>query len=357
VLWFSAVFVLVLLASGTILLSSRKKKRQIISRAHQQTATCHSQLAALKQALLRTIANDIALSQSNDSLLAAVRCKHGTFKIDLSDVHVSRSLLFYGEWMEDEVALLSKLLRKGDIVFDIGANIGTHSIAFARAVGTAGKVFAFEPQPSIAQLLMTTIELNELNNVEVIQSVVCESGKLQFKLDPEDAEKIAGNQAGVSFVNMERPEGDIPSTTLDQFMPLTPRLIKIDAEGMEINVLNGAIEMINSSRPIIYTENHERKFSPPLLRALFSLNYDCYWHLVPAFHPDNYLKQNEDIWRGSGFNVNMLCLPKEKNVPLKGLIRAESATEWIDERIKIDYSKDMSKHRTPIDSVLGLELA
>jgi FkbM family methyltransferase len=357
-LFFASIFILVLLIGVFKLLSNKNKNHRVLqeqlsinARQTQLINMCQAQLSALKLVL----SNDIQVSKEHSDLFAAIQCKHGIFKLNLSDVHVSRSLLFYGEWMEDEIELLSKVLREGDVVFDIGANIGTHTIAFAKLVGIQGKVIAFEPQPMVAQSLLENLALNNLKNVNVIQSVVCEPGRSNFKLDFEDKEKIAGNQAGVSFVNMEEAEGDIPSICLDQLLLLSPKLIKIDAEGMEVNVLNGATKIINSFRPVIYAENHERKFSSSLLRTLFNLNYDCYWHLVPAYNPDNYLKRSEDIWAGQGYNINMLCLPKEKNVPLKGLIRIESETEWIDDKILIDYSKNMSRYRVPIKSISGLD--
>ena len=349
-----AIVILVLMFCVSVLWVNRKKNRSILH-AHQQINAYEAQLSAIREALSRSLTNDVVISRVNNDFLATVPCRHGTFKVNLSDVHVSRSLLYYGEWMEDEIALLTKVLRKGDVVFDVGANLGTHSIAFAKAVGSEGRVVAFEPQPLIAQLLLDTIKLNEMNNLEVIQSVVSEPGAQRFSLDLKDKEKLIGNHAGVSFVDKEQSEGEIPSICLDQLMPMTPRLIKIDAEGMELNVIKGARKLIGSARPVIYAENHERKFSTPLLHALFELNYDCYWHLVPAFNADNHLKQAEDIWRGSGFNINMLCLPKERNVPLKGLIRVESETEWIEDRISIDYSHDMAKYRIPIQSLSGLE--
>jgi len=300
---------------------------------------------------------NIITDNSNQFVISP--CKYGNFKLDIFDIHVSRSMLFYGEWMDDEISLIGKLVGAGDVVFDVGANIGTHTIPFAKFVGPHGKVLSFEPHPNIVKTLMYNVRLNALDNVEIIPKVVCESNDYHFNVNLEDSEVLKGNQAGISFVGGEKSYGNIPSTCLDQFTHLSPRLLKFDVEQMQINVLKGARKLITDLRPIIYMENHEKQYSAALLREMFNLQYDCYWHLVPAFNPDNYLKLKQDIWSGKGHCINMLCLPTEKNIHLSGLIKIESEEEWITDRINIDFSEDSPQDflqfRIPVESIKGLE--
>jgi hypothetical protein len=77
-----------------------------------------------------------------------VETRHGSLFVLATDNSVGRALVNYGEWTFGEIELVRKFLRPGDYVLDIGANIGTHAIPLAKAVGHEGQVIAFEPQPT-----------------------------------------------------------------------------------------------------------------------------------------------------------------------------------------------------------------
>lgn len=100
------------------------------------------------------------------------KTRHGIFLINKEDTFVGRSLDMYGEWCQSEVVLFSKVVREGDVVIDVGANIGAFSIPLAKFVGQKGAVVAFEPQRQLFQLLSANVALNELNNAFVYQKAV-----------------------------------------------------------------------------------------------------------------------------------------------------------------------------------------
>ena len=81
-----------------------------------------------------------------------------------NDRFIGRSLEHYGEWCESELDLLLRFCGESDVVLDVGANIGSHTCAFAKAVGANGTVFALEPQRLAFQLLCGNIALNVLTN-------------------------------------------------------------------------------------------------------------------------------------------------------------------------------------------------
>jgi FkbM family methyltransferase len=355
------IFIFIIIKQRQLLKESNEKYNQSLTDfylsqyhlGHKQISIDNSNDIIKKVMGLAKDHNNILIENNNYFVIS--RCKYGKFKLDVFDLHVSRSMLLYGEWMDEEISLLNKILHPGDIVFDVGANIGTHTIPFAQFVGPRGRVLAFEPQPNIVKILSTNVSMNGLDNVEIIPKVVCETENSNFTVNLEDKEALEGNRAGVSFSNMEKNDGEILSISLDHFNPLIPRLLKIDVEGMGANVFRGAKKLIANSRPIIYAENHEKEFSAALLHEIFSLDYNCYWHLVLAFNPNNYLGMSRDIWGGQGHNINILCLPKEKELPLEGLIRIESEEEWITDKIDIDFSKDLTKHRISVESIKGLD--
>jgi len=82
---------------------------------------------------------------------------------------IGRSLDLYGEWSEGEVALFQALLRPNDTVVEVGANIGSHSVFFAKAVGAQGNIVAIEPQRVVFQTLCANLALNSLTNTYCYQ--------------------------------------------------------------------------------------------------------------------------------------------------------------------------------------------
>ena len=90
--------------------------------------------------------------------------RHGYVLYNVNDRYIGRSVENYGEWSPAETALFARFCRPGDYVVDVGANIGTHTLAFARLVGERGRVFAFEPQRMVAQVLAANAALNSLTN-------------------------------------------------------------------------------------------------------------------------------------------------------------------------------------------------
>ena len=78
----------------------------------------------------------------------------------------------YGEFSEIELSIIKKFIKPGDYVFDIGANIGLLTVPFAKTIGNNGKVFSFEPQSFVYDVLNKNIELNNLVNVETFHNGV-----------------------------------------------------------------------------------------------------------------------------------------------------------------------------------------
>src|ERR1700759_4504087 len=95
--------------------------------------------------------------------LGVKRCRHGGFMFNRNDAYIGRSLDLYGEWCDFEIQLLSRFINPGDTVVDVGANIGTHTVAFANLVGAGGVVPAFEPQRRLFQMLSGNVALNALD--------------------------------------------------------------------------------------------------------------------------------------------------------------------------------------------------
>ncbi|MFH1845023.1 MAG: FkbM family methyltransferase [bacterium] len=235
------------------------------------------------------------------------RCRHGSLLYNLHDAHIGRSLQLYGEWAEGEMKLLGQLLRPGDLVLDVGANIGTHTLFFARTVGKNGTVLAFEPQRIVFQTLCANVALNSLLNVHTFHAAV--GAKNDSVVVPPIDYETTMNFGGVSLGSHR--EGEIvPMLPLDDLDLPACRLLKIDVEGMELAVLQGAQRLIETAKPIVYLENNDPERSGILIAHLLELGYVLYWHFSPFYNADNYFANTNNVF-GNIVDVNMLAVTRQ----------------------------------------------
>jgi FkbM family methyltransferase len=161
--------------------------------------------------------------------LGVVRTKDGPMLYFKHDQYIGRSLETYGEYCQLEADLLARMISPGDVVVEAGANIGAHTVPLARRVGRLGRVYAFEPQRVVYQLLCTNVTLNGLLNVRVHRAGMgAAAGSLGV---PESDFENSGNFGGVSLGYGAGREL-VPIVTLDSLALDRLRLLKIDVEGM-----------------------------------------------------------------------------------------------------------------------------
>ena len=240
------------------------------------------------------------------------RCRHGYMLYNIHDTHIGKALHHYGEWAEAEMALLGAILQEGSVVLDVGANIGTHSVFFGNAVGQSGKVLAFEPQRILFQALCANAAINSLTNIFTFNTAVGAGGG-NIKVPSIDYNQPS-NFGGVSLLHTE--EGaSVPVLGLDELLLPGCNLIKIDVEGMELDVVNGAVKLIQSCKPVLYVENNDNDRSPALIARLQELGYHLYWHFSPFYSPENYFGNEENVL-GHWVNTNVLAVP----MPVDGLL-------------------------------------
>src|SRR5690242_661708 len=87
------------------------------------------------------------------------QCRHGRMIYNTNDIYVGRSLDLYGEYSEGETEVFAQLVNAGDVVVEVGANIGTSTVWFGKHVGPAGAVVALEPQRIVFQILCANVAL------------------------------------------------------------------------------------------------------------------------------------------------------------------------------------------------------
>jgi FkbM family methyltransferase len=162
-----------------------------------------------------------------------------------------------GTWGPDEQKFLATRLRPGDVFYDLGAHIGFFSLLAARLVGPTGRVVAFEPSPLNAAQLERNIELNGFTNVTLVEAAVSsEAGFAQF--DPANdrvAARLTGHGESARDALLSVRTISIDGWRAETGFP-DPGLIKIDVEGAEIAALQGALGVIQASRPVLLVEVH-----------------------------------------------------------------------------------------------------
>lgn len=178
--------------------------------------------------------------------------------VPAADITVVPSLMA-GDYERAEFAALERVVRPGMTVVDIGANIGLHAVFFGSRIGTAGRVFAFEPEPFNFRFLQTNVARNGLANVEcLMQGAGAHAGTLRLYL-------VAGTVGAHTAAAVEGATAiDVAVVRLDDALrDRAPRidLMKIDVEGYEAQVLEGCAATLERDRPTLLIE-----FSPQLLR-------------------------------------------------------------------------------------------
>ncbi len=263
------------------------------------------------------------------------QCRHGLMSYFKHDQYVGRSFDVYGEFSESETSLFKEAVQPGDIVVEVGANIGSHTLFLAQSVGSQGAVLAFEPQRRVFQMLCGNLALNGIENVRALQMGLGDGDGVAKIPALSFAQTV--NVGGVSLASTEAAPDweDVEVRTLDSFN--LPRLdfLKIDVEGMEEQVLRGAEQTIRRCRPLLYVENDREDKSESLLRYMLSLGYRLWWHLPIMYNEDNFFGNKENIFPGI-VSINVFGVPEELEVQVNRFSPVEDpAIAWSQGKFKI----------------------
>jgi FkbM family methyltransferase len=246
--------------------------------------------------------------------IAVCRTRHGLLCYEDLDRTIGASLRMYGEWAEEEIYLLSSFIDPGSVVLDIGANIGTHALAFSRFVTSQGRVIAVDAQERAHDLLVLNMALNGARHVRCIRALAGRETGLRFVRQDEEANADLGAAAYLDPSPINKPEPfltPLPMITLDDLSVERCDLIKIDVEAMELDVLVGAKTTIEHFRPPIYFEQAREQRFPETVDLLQQAGYSLFWHAADPFNQNNFRGQAVNIFGGTK-EINILALPREQ---------------------------------------------
>lgn len=189
-------------------------------------------------------------------------------------------LLEQGDWFEQEIHFVRRLLTPGSTVIDIGANYGVYALTSAALVGSSGHVWAFEPASTTANYLEDSVRTNEFNNVTVIRAALSNEPGVAHLSTHENAELNTLN-------GTQGDEGETVSLTtldhcLDRFAKSAVAFLKLDAEGEEANVIRGGAQFFASQSPLVMFEiKHKAEVNINLVDIFEELGYKSY-RLIPG---------------------------------------------------------------------------
>jgi FkbM family methyltransferase len=232
--------------------------------------------------------------------------------------YVGRAAFYAGDLDRKISWICDRIVRPGDTVLDIGANIGMVTIWLSKLVGQNGKVHAFEPNPELQIILEQMLDRNQISNVCLHPIALgAESGSLELRIPKVNA----------GSASLIRHRNSIDCTVVAASVrPLTEivaqegiksiRLIKIDVEGFEAEVLRGGLEVLATIRPeaILFELNEVSEGSVrdrPVIQILRDCGYDFF--SVPRCFLRMRLERF-DLDRADGSICNdFLAVPKGKS--------------------------------------------
>jgi FkbM family methyltransferase len=236
-----------------------------------------------------------------------------TMALHLGD-EVDAEIYLFGLYDPLSTAVLPTLIQPGDSVMDVGANTGYFTLLFRWMVGLRGTVVAIEPSPTVIARLRENLSLNGFEHTVAVQELAVGATLGTARLVQQDARR-----SGDSFIADDGPSGNglnVRVDTLDNVarrLGISPTLIKIDAEGSEMEVLRGASELLAELKPTllleINTHTAERAgFSPEAMLEWLVAEHG--YQIIDLSRPLSYSAIPRRAWTidGGAINTNVVAI-------------------------------------------------
>ncbi len=231
---------------------------------------------------------------------------------------IEELILKEGSYEGELIALADSFIEEKTIIIDVGANIGFESLYFAKKYPN-NKVFSYEPTAIAYKCLSKSKAINDLDNLNIFKLGVGEkNGKVEIHAATQDTynKGLASIDANFDLDGTFTKEA-IDIVTLDDHVKenLRVSLIKIDVQGYETKVLEGAVTLIEKDKPVIIYEHFEGYYSDPLelrnkIESLFSsLGYELYLiRSKGGLRPHKFLEKI-DFKSRKAINGDIVALP------------------------------------------------
>lgn len=195
--------------------------------------------------------------------------EYGPLIVNINDTIILRSIITLGYWAKEDLDLIKDLInflhskKTGAqlVIYDVGANIGTHSLAISKIYGDKVRIRAFEAQREFFHMFCGSIALNGLRNIYLHHNAVSDESNTIINFSPPNY-SLPNNFGGFEVTppvrsdnnSMSKEGNDSVSTvTIDHFNEDVD-FMKIDIEGMEDKAIRGAMNTLKKARPICFIE-------------------------------------------------------------------------------------------------------
>lgn len=227
--------------------------------------------SSTKQAIYRNrvLSNLIrkSLNRAAPEGMSVVRVESGAAQGIQMELDLQTEKAYWLGTYENEIQqAIVNLVKPGEIIYDIGANIGFLTLLFAKMTGPSGHVYAFEAFPENIMRLTNNIERNGFQNWTTVipAAVLNKTGPVEFFIGPStNVGKVKGSAGrdSISYEGSIQVEG----ISIDEYIQRSrippPNIIKLDIEGGEVLALPGMQELLKNHHPIVMIEIHGREAS------------------------------------------------------------------------------------------------
>ena len=223
---------------------------------------------------------------------------------------VTSVLIAQGDWFEREIEFWRNNIQEGMTIIDVGANAGVYAFSAAKRVGATGKVLAIEPFSECVNYLKETCQVNQFDWVKVCAGAASDrNGKAKLSVDSEnETNEVVADDSAVSG-SFEEVDCFTLDSLLDKNDVKRVDLLKIDAEGHELQVLKGSDRLLTEFAPIILYENIavSQVSNVPVANYLQSIGYKLFRYqpylqnLIPVDLSDDFSN-----------SLNIIALPQKR---------------------------------------------
>jgi FkbM family methyltransferase len=246
-------------------------------------------------------------------------------------------LVEQSDWFEDEIKFVRQLLRPGERVIDIGANMGVYALSMAKAIGPQGKLWAFEPASRTAALLAQSIGVNGFGHMVLEQAALSSvPGELPLRVN-DNCELNALSHDCSALGDTET----VAVTTLDECREACAwqaiEFVKIDAEGEECHILRGGARFFQELSPLVqYEIRAGDAMNLELVQQFATLGYRSY-RLVPGL---GVLIPFDAAAARDPYLLNLFCCKEDRAEQLarRGLLVRRSLEE-----LAVAHSQDLER--------------
>jgi precorrin-6B methylase 2 len=220
-------------------------------------------------------------------LAAVMQTRTGILQYLPDEPIVGDSIAWYGEYLQPQLDLLGKVVRRGATVMEIGAGVGEHAVALCRMIGETGRAFLWESRPVAAQILRQNLAANGIDNATLMPSA--RGAALRFEEDIAPANALGA-------LRLER---------LD--------CLKVRAGIGALEVLEAASDTLWRLRPLLFLAADDETSLSRLAGQTRELGYRCWRTETTLFNARNYDLRDEDIF-GGRTELALLAIPEEASM-------------------------------------------